>query len=88
MHYISHFINYIVRHDLRRCVNNTQDNVYTYTYKAIHDELYMLTSRLALNWDKTDDYIQASLFSSSFIMFNQVLFRLSNSGVNGPHLGN
>ncbi|CEJ02752.1 hypothetical protein CU097_000718 [Rhizopus azygosporus] len=58
MYYISHFINYIVRHDLRRCVNNTQDNVYTYTYKATRDELYMLTSRLALNWDKTDDYIQ------------------------------
>lgn len=64
MYYISHFINYIVRHDLRRCVNNTQDNVYTYTYKATRDELYMLTSRLALNWDKTDDYIQAGLFFS------------------------
>jgi hypothetical protein len=70
MYYISHFISYIVRHDLRRCVNNTQDNVYTYTYKATRDELYMLTSRLALNWDKSDDYIQASLFF--FLSFHYV----------------
>ncbi|KAG1470509.1 hypothetical protein G6F56_002646 [Rhizopus delemar] len=52
MFYISHFMKYIVRNDLKNCVERST------AYEAIRDEFYMLVSRLALNWEKTDGYIQ------------------------------
>ncbi|KAG1148348.1 hypothetical protein G6F37_005756 [Rhizopus arrhizus] len=55
MFYISHFVHYIVKSDLRSFVNESS------TYEAVRDELYMLISRLALNWERADDYIQASV---------------------------
>lgn len=55
MFYISHFVHYIVKSDLRSFVNESS------TYEAVRDELYMLISRLALNWERADDYIQASI---------------------------
>ncbi|KAI8336835.1 hypothetical protein BC941DRAFT_514254 [Chlamydoabsidia padenii] len=56
------FIKYVVGGDLRRCAtwqnyNNTSPTRYTDVYRSIKDELYLLLSRLALNWRKQDDYI-------------------------------
>jgi hypothetical protein len=59
MHYISTFIKYIVRHDLKLCLaNNKPNTLYHHVYSSVKDELYMLISRLALNWSKHDDYLQ------------------------------
>lgn len=57
MHYISTFVQYIVRHDLKQCINHEKSLLYQ-VYLSVKDELYMLISRLALNWSKHDDYLQ------------------------------
>lgn len=59
IYYISTFVKYIVQHDLKLCTtNNNNDTLYHHVYSCVKDELYMLISRLALNWSKHDDYLQ------------------------------
>ncbi|KAI7906904.1 uncharacterized protein BX663DRAFT_539692 [Cokeromyces recurvatus] len=57
MHYITTFVKYIVKHNLRDCVLNERSLFYQ-VYSTLRDELYTLISRLALNWCKQDDYLQ------------------------------
>ncbi|KAI9365695.1 hypothetical protein BD770DRAFT_77749 [Pilaira anomala] len=57
MTYITQFVQYVVRQDLRLCP--TDDKLYiSQVYRKLKDELYMLISRLAFNWRKNDDYLQ------------------------------
>lgn len=65
MHFITLFVKFVVSGDLRRCYfeesPSSRDPItqeYTMVYDSIKDELYMLISRLALNWAKQDDYLQ------------------------------
>ncbi|KAI9259928.1 hypothetical protein BY458DRAFT_557713 [Sporodiniella umbellata] len=52
MFYTTYFITYVVKNDIKNCMDRSV------TYEAVRDELYMLISRLALNWERTDEYIQ------------------------------
>lgn len=57
MAYITQFVQYVVRQDLKLCP--TDDKLYiSQVYRKLKDELYMLISRLAFNWRKNDDYLQ------------------------------
>ncbi|ORZ02220.1 hypothetical protein BCR43DRAFT_465157 [Syncephalastrum racemosum] len=62
MHFITCFVRYIAQGDLRRTQRYAgADPVardYRLIYESVKDELYMLISRLALNWRKQDDYLQ------------------------------
>lgn len=61
--YLATFLKYIVSGDLRRCATFRNYSItgsltpYTDVYLSIKDELYLLLSRLSLNWRKQDDYI-------------------------------
>ncbi|KAI8085886.1 uncharacterized protein B0P05DRAFT_635838 [Gilbertella persicaria] len=56
MQFITAFVKYITRHDLRQCMHGSNP-VLTEVYQTVKNELYMLISRLALNWSHHDDYI-------------------------------
>lgn len=64
IHFIGVFVKYTVSGDLRRCMIGVprNDDPATAEYKSIYnlmkEELYMLISRLALNWSKQDDFLQ------------------------------
>ncbi|KAF7729963.1 hypothetical protein EC973_003376 [Apophysomyces ossiformis] len=59
MYVITLFIKYIVKNDLRRCMDkNWPDTKYHMVYTSVKDELYMLISRLTVNWGMSDDYKQ------------------------------
>ncbi|KAG0180990.1 hypothetical protein DFQ29_009598 [Apophysomyces sp. BC1021] len=59
MYVISIFVKYIVSNDLRRCTEkNWPDTKYRMVYASMKDELYMLISRLTVNWSMSDDYKQ------------------------------
>lgn len=62
MHFITCFVRYITQGDLRRTQRYVgTDPVardYRLIYESVKEELYMLISRLALNWRKQDDYLQ------------------------------
>lgn len=56
MNYITVFVQYIVKHDLKQCFSN-EKSLLALVYIELKDELYMLISRLAINWSKQDDYV-------------------------------
>ncbi|OBZ91813.1 hypothetical protein A0J61_00171, partial [Choanephora cucurbitarum] len=56
MRCITAFVKYITRQDLRKLTSKT-NLVMAETYRTVKDELYMLISRLALNWSKDNDYL-------------------------------
>lgn len=67
MHYVKTFTKYIVRHDLKQCTmtdenptaaTTTNPPLITQVYRFVKEELYLLISRLAINWSKHDDYQQ------------------------------
>lgn len=56
MHFITTFVQYIVKHDLKQCFAD-EKLVLTRVYHDMKNELFMLISRLAFNWSKQDDYL-------------------------------
>lgn len=61
MHCITRFITFLVSGDLRR---QQHEPLFKAVYDVAKSEIYMLISRLALNWSKTDGYLQViSLWS-------------------------
>ncbi|KAG2199981.1 hypothetical protein INT47_000331 [Mucor saturninus] len=56
MHYITVFVQYIVKHDIKQCFMD-EKLVLTRVYNDMKTELFMLISRLAFNWSKHDDYL-------------------------------
>ncbi|KAI8638837.1 hypothetical protein BD408DRAFT_446441 [Parasitella parasitica] len=57
MHFITKFVRNVVRHDLKQCLSN-EKSIYYSVYASVKDELFFMLSRLALNWSKSDDYLQ------------------------------
>ncbi|KAI9249344.1 hypothetical protein EDC94DRAFT_327283 [Helicostylum pulchrum] len=55
MKFLIQFVQYVTRQDLRQCLEG-QKSTASKIYTKVHDELYMLISRLAINWRRNDDY--------------------------------
>ncbi|KAI9269064.1 hypothetical protein BDA99DRAFT_503435 [Phascolomyces articulosus] len=69
MHYITLFVKHIVGGDLRCCYSDKQSVVnYRLVYTSVKSELYALISRLALNWNKDDGYLQVITLWSVWAM--------------------
>lgn len=56
LHFITVFVQYIVRHDLKQCFSD-ETVLLKRVYNDLKNELFMLISRLAFNWSKQDDYL-------------------------------
>ncbi|GAA5811425.1 hypothetical protein MFLAVUS_004862 [Mucor flavus] len=56
MKYLTQFVQYVTRQDLRLCLES-QKSTASKMYTQVQEELYMLISRLAINWKRHDNYL-------------------------------
>ncbi|KAG2236596.1 hypothetical protein INT48_000150 [Thamnidium elegans] len=56
MKHLIQFVQYVTRQDLRQCLQGDKSPK-SKIYAKVHEELYMLISRLAINWKRHDDYL-------------------------------